>query len=125
MANLSDILNSINKKTTFISEEEINLDYTPFIINKGMSYFIDTIMFANEMNLHSETPKYAQYRFYYHALNKKSRFSKWHKKNELKDIDIIKEYYNYSDTKAEQALALLNDEQIEEIRNRLFKGGKK
>lgn len=125
MATLSDILNSLNKKSTYLNVKEVELDYTPFIINRGMSYFIDTIMYANEMNQYSDCPKYAQYKFYYNGIQKKSRFSKWHKKSKMKNLDIIKEYYNYSDSKAEEALSLLTDEQIESIKDRLFKGGKK
>ena len=121
---LTAILNSINKKSEFLDEETIAKDYAPFIVNRGLSYFIDTVLFANEMNMAADVPKFAQYQFYYHALTKRSRFSKWHKKIEDPNIDIIKEYYSYSEEKAEAALKLLSKEQIAEIRQRLYKGGK-
>ena len=120
---LSNILASINKKSSSMSKDDVELDYVPYIINRGMSYFSDTVMFANEMNMHPETPKYLQYLFYFTGIRKKSRFSKWHKKTKVDDIDIIKEYYGYSDTKAMEALQLLSSDDIDVMRERLFKGG--
>lgn len=122
---LFDILKSVNSKQIEISRDEIERDYPAFMVNRGLSYFMDTIMFANEMNMHAETPSYAQYLFYWHGLRKGKRFSKWHKKAKIENVDLIKEYYNYGDTKAEAALELLNDHQIEAIRERLYKGGKR
>lgn len=120
---LSRILNSINKKVEIIDRQDIDIDYTPYIVNRGMSYFYDTILFANEMNMYSDTPKYLQYMFYYNALGKKGRFSTWHKKSKMANLDIVKEYFDYSDTKAEEALELLTDEHIESIKQLLYKGG--
>lgn len=123
MPALFDILNSINNKTP-LDREIIDREYPAFMVNRGLSFFMDTVLFANEMNMHPETDGYAQYLFYYHGTYKKRRFSKWHKKTAMDNIDIVKEYYHYSDTKAEEALAILTDDQIEEIKTRLYKGGK-
>ena len=124
MPALFDILNSINNKTPLLTQEEIDRDYPAFMVNRGLSFFMDTVLYAAEMNRHADTPPYAQYLFYYHGTYKKRRFSKWHKKAAMDNIDIVKEYYHYSDTKAEEALAILTDDQIEEIKTRLYKGGK-
>lgn len=124
MATLTDYLNSINKKTLYIEQDEVEMDYPAFIINRGMSQFIDTVIYANEMNMFPECPKNLQYLFYYNSVPKKSRFSKWAKKSKIKDIDVIKEFYNYSDAKAEEALKILTDKQVEDIKDRLFKGGR-
>lgn len=121
---LTTILNSINKKAELMEPEEIAISYPAFVVNMGMSYFSDTIMFANEMNMHPSCPGWGQYMFYYHGVTRKSRFSKWYKRGKIKHLDLIKEYYNYGNVKAEEALELLTDDQIAIIQERMYKGGR-
>ena len=120
---LKDWLNSINFTKEDLSED-IN-SYPPYIINRCLSGHIDCILFANEMNMHSELPKDMQYSFYLNSLRKRKRFSPWLRKDKVKDLECIKQYYGYSNEKASQALKILTKEQLTFIKQRLDIGGTK
>ena len=107
-----DYLNSIN--TT--KENLDTSDYVPFMINRGLSYFKDTILLANEMNMYPTTDHQLQFDFFRHAIKKGKRFSKWHKADKAtKDIEVIQKSYNYSREKAEQVKDILTKEQLKEL----------
>ena len=99
--------------------------YPPFIVNRCLSGHIDTLLFANEMNIHHDLPKDMQYSFFINTVRKKKRFSPWIKKDKVEDLDCIKRYYGYSDTKALQALRILSTDQINYIGSKLDIGGLK
>jgi len=82
-------------------------------------------MFANEMNIHNHLDKDMQYQFYLNSLRKRKRFSPWIKKDKVQNLDIVKQYYGYSNEKAQQALRILSSEQLAFIRSKLDTGGKK
>jgi hypothetical protein len=124
---LTDYLKSINEtKTNLMDTDDPGWEknYPSWIINKCLSSFIDTIMFANEMNMLPDTPKKMQYDFYIHTIRKRKRFSPWEKKEKLEDLEVIKEYYNYSTEKAQAVLKILNSKQIDYIKSKLNRGGK-
>ena len=125
MIELKDWLNSINqnKKNLMDDDSSIEKTYPPYIINKCLSGHIDSIMFANEINLNHNIDKKLQYDFYINILRVKKRFSPWIKKEINKDLDCVKSYYGYSNEKAEQALRILNKEQLTFIKNKLEIGG--
>ena len=127
MTELKDWLNSINFTKENLIEEDPNLikDYRPYIINRCLSGHLDCIMFANEMNKYSFLDKDMQYSFYLNTLRKKKRFSPWLRKDKVTDLEIIKQYYGYSNDKASQALKILTPEQISYIKQRLDTGGMK
>lgn len=121
-----DYLKSINStKKNIMVDDVTEKEYSPFIINRGLSFFPDTILYANEMNLKHHLDHRLQYDFLINIIKKKKRFSKWVKPQEVADIEVIKEYYGYSDEKAKSVIQLLNDEQIEELKQRIYKGGKR
>lgn len=124
--NLTQILNSINqtKKSVFETEEEMK-GYPPFIVNKCLSAFHDTILFANEMNINHHLDKKLQYDFFINSINPRKRFSPWAKKTQVEYLDAIKEYYGYNDDKSLQALRILSKDQLEHIKKLVDKGGKK
>ena len=124
---LKDWLNSINfNKTNLIEEDPSTIkDYAPYIINRCLSGNIDSILFANEMNKYSFLDKDMQYSFYLNTLRKKKRFSPWLRKDKVTDLEIIKQYYGYSNEKASNALKILTPEQIKFIKQRLDTGGLK
>lgn len=123
---LKDWLNSINLNKTDLIEEDDSLEkeYPPFIINKCMSGHLDTVLYANEMNIAHSLPKKLQYDFYLNSVRKRKRFSPWLRKDKVKDLDVVKSYYGYSNEKAQQALRILSPEQIAFIRSKLDTGGK-
>mgnify|MGYP001411910129 FL=1 len=99
--------------------------YNPFIINRNFSFFNDTVLFANEMNRYHHLDHRLQFDFFINIIKKKKRFSKWMKPTEIENLEIIKQYYGYSNDKAKSALALYSDEEIEELKKRIYKGGKR
>jgi len=123
MPELKDWLNSINFTKEDLSED-IN-SYPPFIINRCLSGHIDCVLYANEMNMYAHLPKDMQYSFYLNSLRKRKRFSPWLRKDKVKDLECVKQYYGYSNEKASQALKILNKEQLDFIKQRLETGGTK
>ena len=124
---LKDWLNSINfNKDNLIEEDPSEIkNYPPYIINRCLSGHLDCVLFANEMNKYSFLEKDMQYSFYLNTLRKKKRFSPWLRKEKVTDLEIIKQYYGYSNEKASNALKILTPEQIKFIKQRLETGGSK
>tara|TARA_Y100000385_G_scaffold186527_1_gene192755 strand:- start:641 stop:1009 length:369 start_codon:yes stop_codon:yes gene_type:complete len=120
---LKDWLNSINFNKEDLSENISS--YPPYIVNRCLSGHIDCIFFANEMNIHHHISKDMQYSFYLNSLRKKKRFSPWIRKDKVKDLECVKQYYGYSNEKASQALKILTQEQLDFIKQRLDTGGTK
>ena len=126
MTELKDWLNSINfTKENLIEDPSEVKNYPSYIINRCLSGHLDCIMFANEMNKYSFLDKDMQYSFYLNTLRKKKRFSPWLRKEKVTDLEIIKQYYGYSNEKASNALKILTPEQINFIKQRLETGGSK
>ena len=124
---LKDWLNSINLNKNNIIKEDPDAErkYAPFIINKCMSGHLDTALLANEMNMNHSLSKSLQYDFFLNSVRKKKRFSPWLRKDKIKNLDVVKQYYGYSNEKATQVLRILTSEQIAFIRSKLEIGGKR
>jgi len=97
--------------------------YNSFITNRSLSYFNDTVLHANEMNKNHHIDSRLQFHYLLNTIRKRKRFSKWIKPTELDDMEAVKEYYGYSNEKARQVLTLLNNEQLTELKQRVYKGG--
>ena len=120
-----DYVKAINTTKKDIMVDDISeSEYQPFLINRSLSYFPDTVLYANEMNQNSHLPSRLQFDFFINIIKKRNRFSKWFKPTEIQSIDIVKEYYGYSNEKAKSVLSLLNNRQIEELSKRIYKGGR-
>ena len=124
---LKDYLNSINYTKDYLMEEDPDWEknYPPYVINKCLSHHMDTLGFANEMNRYPNLDKKLQYSFYLNTVRPKKRFSPWGKKEKVKDLECIKSYYGYSNEKAKQALRILSPDQLNYIKEKLNKGGKR
>ena len=119
-------LNSINDtKQDVMVDDMTEKSYNSFMINRSLSYFPDTVCIANEMNRYHHLDSKLQYHFLINIVRKRKRFSKWIKPDLDSDIDIVKEYYGYSNEKARQVHNLLTSEQINELRKKVSKGGRK
>ena len=105
---LKDWLNSINlTKNNLIEEDpDSRKEYPPFIISKCLAGHIDTVLYANEMNMSHHLDKDMQYEFFLNSVRKRKRFSPWLRKDKVKDLDVVKSYYGYSNEKAQQALRI-------------------
>ena len=125
---LKDYLNSINftKKDLMKSEDKDWVKkYPAFIINKILCGFQDTIMLVNEVNRNHFLDKDMQYSFLLNSIRSKKRFSPFLRASKLKDIDLVKEYYGYSNEKAKTVLDILTKDQLKLIKEKLYKGGTK
>jgi hypothetical protein len=123
-----DFINAINfTKQNLFEDPQVVKDYrkTKWIVNKGLSYFPDTVLYANEMNMHSSIPEDWQFSFLLNSIPKKKRFSKWaDKETQSESLLLVKEYFGYSSQRAKEALDVLSEEQITMIKEKLYKGGK-
>ena len=125
---LKDYLNSINftKKDLMKSDDKDWVKkYPAFIVNKILSGFQDTIMLVNEVNRNHFLDKDMQYQFLLNSIRSKKRFSPFLRANKLKDIEVVKEFYGYSNEKAKSALDILTKDQLKLIKQKLYKGGTK
>ena len=102
-----DFVNSINYSKKDIMETENENEYNSFMVNRSLSYFSDTVGIGNEMNIKHHLDNRLQYQFLINIIRKRKRFSKWIKPEIENDIDVVKEYYGYSNEKARQILSLL------------------
>jgi hypothetical protein len=121
-----EIIPSILQTKKSVIHDDIDAkDYTPFVINRALSYHMDCVLYANEMNLHPELEKDLQYSYLLNTIRPmKRKFQPWQKSEVDKNIESVKTYFGYSNQKAKEALRILNDEQIAEIKRRTDKGGK-
>jgi hypothetical protein len=125
---LKEYLNAINftKKDLTKSEDDLwKKKYPAFIVNKMLSAFSDTIMLVNEMNRNHFIDKDMQFQFLLNSIRTKKRYSPFLRANKLKDIECVKEYYGYSNDKAKSALDILTKDEINLIKEKLYKGGTK
>ena len=119
-------LNEINfGKKDIIVDDITEKQYNSFMGKRGVSYFKDTAVIANEMNINHHLDNRLQFDFLINMIRKKKRFSKWNKPQIIDDLDVIKEYYGYSNKQAKAVHNLLSSEQIGELRKKVYKGGKK
>ena len=116
-----ELIKSISNTKKDILENE--KDYNAFMVNRGLSYFPDTVIYANEMNRFHHLDQRLQYHFLINTIRKRNRFSKWNKSIESENINAIKQYYGYSNEKARDVLPLLSNENLKYIRGRIQHGG--
>ena len=127
MYELKEYLNAINhnKKPLMDTEDEAwEKKYLPFVVNRCISPFLDTIMLVNEMNRLHHLDKKLQFDFLLNSIRTRKRFAPWLKANKIDDLEYVKEFYGYSNAKAKSALTILTSEQVKEIKTSLNKGGK-
>jgi hypothetical protein len=119
-----DYLNSINyTKKDLMVDDLAEKSYNAYIINRSLSYFSDTVLLANEMNRYHQLDNKLQFDFLTNTIRKRKRFSKWDKLEIIDSFKAVKEYYGYSNEKARQALTILNTNEINVIKAKLFRGG--
>ena len=118
--------NAINyTKKDIMIDDVAEKAYSPYMINRQLSYFPDTVLAANEMNKNSHLDNRLQFDFFINIVRKRKRFSKWFKPEQISDLEVVKNYYGYSNEKARQVLTLLSTDNIKELKNKVAKGGRK
>jgi transcription initiation factor IIE alpha subunit len=111
-------------KKQLIVDESTDDEYVPFMVNRALSYHKDCVLYANEMNRRHQLDKKLQNDFLLNTIRAKKRpFNKWIKPEKSEDIACIKSFYGFSDAKARDALRLLTDKQIQELKEKADKGG--
>ena len=129
MSNPFDYVNAVSytKKNMMRATENDALaekKYNAFLTNRSLSYHIDCVELANEMNIRHQTDNKLQFEFLLNTIRPKKRYAKWSKKDKDGDIEVVKEYYGYSEVKARQAISILSPENLEKIRRIIHKGGR-
>jgi len=122
-----DYVNSISHKKNDMMQGTDNDElseqlYKPYVVNKALSYYTDTIFFPNQANQLHHCDNRLQYDYLLNSIKPKRRFSKWVKREDNDEIEMIKIYFNYSEKKARQVYNLLSSDQINNIRNELVRG---
>lgn len=123
--NLSDILGSINHTKTDLSQEGLDKEYVPYVINRCLSYFPDTLFHANRINSKTNLTKIQQYQYYLNSVSTRKRFSRWIKPEKSDNIELIMEYYGYSRRHAQSVLTILDSKELDKMKDLLKKGGPK
>ena len=125
MYQLKDYLYSINQSKKNILDDDFDAErkYPGYVVNRCLSSFTDTVLYANEMNKNSHLPTKMQYDFLLNSVKPRKRFSPWARKDSIDYLDVVKEYYGYNDDKALQALRILTKDQLDKISYLLRKGG--
>ena len=127
MYELKDYLKAVNHTKERLldnEDEEWERKYPPFIVNKCVAPFPDTVMLVNEINQLPHLDKKLQFDFLINSLRPRKRYTPWMKAMKLENLEYVKEYYGYNNEKAKAALDILTDEQISAIKRKLYKGGK-
>jgi len=114
----------MKKENILRQDPEAEKDFSTFIVNRAMSMHIDTVLYANEINKIPGLSKQMVYDFYIHAIRKGKRYG-WAKKTNEKDLDIVMKFYNYNEQKALDVLNILSEKDIEAIKHKMRKGGRK
>lgn len=125
-----EYLNAINqsKENMMVGTDNDDLAeklYDAYIVNKGLSYFSDTIFYANEMNGCHLLDNKPQFLYLLNTIRPRKRFSKWFKNEVVEDINVISEYFGYSYAKAKQVQNLITSEQLDMMKQKIQKGGVK
>jgi hypothetical protein len=122
-----EIIPSILQTKKSVINDEIDVkDYKPFLVNRALSYHMDCVLYANQMNLLPNLDKDLQYVYFLNTIRSmKRKFQPWQKSEADKNIDAVKTYFGYSNEKAKEALRILTDEQIADIIIKTTKGGVK
>tara|TARA_B100000131_G_C17938555_1_gene541347 strand:- start:12 stop:392 length:381 start_codon:yes stop_codon:yes gene_type:complete len=119
-----EFIKAINEtKEDVMVDDVAEKKYSPFIVNRGLSFFMDTIFQVNELNRNHHLDSRLQFDYLLNSVRKKKRYSKWLKPEKLQDLDVVKEYYGFSNEKAKDALSTLSEDQLAFIKDKLNQGG--
>ena len=118
--------NAINyTKKNIMTDDITEKAYSSYMVNRQLSYFPDTVLAANEMNRNHHIDNRLQFDFFINIVRKRKRFSKWFKPEQISDLEVVKNYYGYSNEKARQVCDLISVDQMEELKKKVYKGGRK
>ena len=128
MSNPFTYINDVSFDKKDIIRESVDPEYeargyNPWITNKTLSYFQDSILYANEMNKYAFLPNIMQFDYFLNSINKRKRFAKQSKKVVSDDVSAVANYYGYSLRRAEETMKFLTPSQIDIIKQKSNIGG--
>ena len=119
-----EYIKAINSHKDIMKDDALTeKEYTPFLVNRGLSFFQDTILQVNEMNRCHFLDKKLQFDYLLNNIRPRSRWSKWLKPDKIENLEIVKTYFGFGNEKAKDALEVLSDKQIEKIKAQFTEGG--
>ena len=119
-----DFIKAINESKDVMKNDPFaEKDYIPFLVNRGLSFFQDTVIQVNEMNRNHFLDNKLQFDYLINNIRPRKRWSKWLKPEKIDNLELIKLYFGFGNEKAKDALEVLTNEDIEEIKSKLAEGG--
>lgn len=112
-------LNRINKGQTdnVVVDDSV---YSQFLMNRGLSLFIDTIAISNELNMYGgNITNQMHFDYLSDMVEPRMRFKKWPKPKNHEDAQLLAQYYGISVKKAYDYIKLYTKEQLNIIRKEL------
>lgn len=108
-----DFVKAINQTKEYNFEDGDEAKFPGFVINMALSYHVDTILYANQMNLSPNLKPKMMYDYLFYSIRQKKRFATWEKKIEADpNIKLIMQAYKYSYKRAKEILSILTKEQL-------------
>jgi nitrogen regulatory protein PII-like uncharacterized protein len=124
-----DYVNSILKnKLNMIrgSEEGIEITskpYNPYLTNKALSFYVDSVLYANEMNMLSHIDKDQQYEYLINNIRSMNRTHTWFKQEKNEDIELLMGYYYVNRQRAIEISKFISEEDLKKIKSQVKDGG--
>ena len=119
-----EFIKAINTSKDVMKDNSLaEKDYIPFLVNRGLSFFQDTVIQINEMNIRHYIDNKLQFDYLLNNIRPRKRWSKWLKPDKIDNLELVKTYFGFGNEKAKEALEVLSNEDIEEIKSKLAKGG--
>ena len=113
-----DFIKSVSntKKDLMRDDPDNEKAYKAYVVNHGLSFYPDTVLIANEMNLYPDIPAMSQYYYYMGSIRKGNRYSEWHKAKKNDDLDLVQKVYQVRRDIAKQYLKLLSNDDLKKLR---------
>lgn len=119
-----DYENSISHNKKYINPDDNGTpSYVPLRTISILSNSVDTILYANDMNINIQLDPKLQYDYLFYSVRSKKRFFKRDKKTNFDVFQLVQNYYKYNDKRTQEALNILTKEQINIIIKKQEKGG--
>ena len=119
-----EFIKAINTSKDVMKDNSLaEKDYIPFLVNRGLSFFQDTVIQINEMNRRHFLDNKLQFDYLLNNIRPRKRWSKWLKPDKIDNLELVKTYFGFGNEKAKEALEVLTSENIEDIKSKLAKGG--
>jgi Bacteriophage clamp loader A subunit len=104
-------INSINGNKV----EPYSSDYVPYITARTMSYFQDTLVYAQLINDYQVKDPEMHYQLFISAVRPRKRFAKWGKPVTDPELKMISDYFQINTDRARELKQFMTADQIKQI----------